>query len=51
MDKESSPQVSTSTKTPPNNSLYIVFKYVAIGTGILGIGFLIAILGFLLTQR
>lgn len=33
------------------NSLYIVFKYVVVGTGILGIGFLIAILGFVLTQK
>lgn len=31
--------------------LFIVFKYLSIGTGIAGIGILIAILGFLLTQH
>jgi hypothetical protein len=39
-----------SVPPKPNSSgtLFIVFKYVAIGMGILGVGLLIAIGGFLL---
>jgi preprotein translocase subunit Sss1 len=32
------------------SSLYVVFKCVAIGSGIIGIGFAIAIIGILLTS-
>ena len=32
-------------------SLFIIFKYVSIGMGIIGIGFIIAIGGYLLTYR
>ena len=42
---------SVSQKPTSSGSLFTVFKYVAIGTGILGIGFLIAVGGFLLGQK
>jgi hypothetical protein len=51
MDNQAPQQTSILTPAPKNNSLYIVFRYVVIGTGILGIGFLIAIGGFLLLQN
>ncbi len=44
-----SAQQSPGSQIPPKNSntLFAVFKYVTIGTGILGIGFLIALGGYL----
>ena len=33
-----------------NSSLYVVFKYVTIGTGIIGIGFLVVIVAYFLTH-
>lgn len=52
MEKESVAQASQSP-TPKSSagSLAIVFKYLAIGTGIAGIGILVAIGGFLLGQK
>jgi hypothetical protein len=38
---------SVLQKTTSSGSLATVFKYVGIGMGIIGIGFLIAILGYL----
>lgn len=40
-----------SSQKQTNNTLYIVFKYVAIGSGIIGIGFLIVFIGILLTSK
>ena len=51
MDNESNLESSVVTQKPKQGSLYTVFKYVSIGTGILGIGFLIALGGFLLAQN
>jgi hypothetical protein len=50
MDNESTLDSSATPPKPKQSSLYMVFKYVSIGTGILGIGFLIALGGFLLAQ-
>ena len=35
------------TKDNKENSLFINFKYITVGTGIIGIGFLVALLGYL----
>jgi len=52
MDNNPTTQTMTAVpEAPKQNSLYTVFKYVAVGTGILGIGFLIALGGFLLAQN
>lgn len=40
-----------SAEPSSQNSLYTVFRYIALGTGILGIGFLIALAGLLLTGK
>ena len=42
---------SVPAKSTSSGSLYTVFKYVSIGTGILGIGFLIALGGYLFAQK
>jgi hypothetical protein len=50
MDKESVAQVSGPA--PKSSSvLSVIFKYVTIGTGIVGIGILVAVAGFLLGQK
>jgi hypothetical protein len=55
MEKESVAQASASAPLDnpksSSNILAIIFKYVAIGTGIAGIGILMAVGGFLLGQR
>jgi hypothetical protein len=52
MKKESAAQVSQAPVPQKSSSvLATIFKYVAIGTGIVGIGFLIAIAGFLLARK
>jgi len=49
MEKESVAQASASQKSP--SVLVTIFKYLAVGTGILGVGILVAVVGFLLGQR
>ncbi len=48
-------QVPESSPAPPKStssgSLAVVFKYIVIGMGILGIGFLVALGGYLLAQK
>jgi hypothetical protein len=52
MDTENAPsQVPVPRKFTASGSLVVVFKYVVIGTGIIGIGFLIALGGYLLAQK
>jgi hypothetical protein len=51
MDRESVAQVSDTTPQKTSSTLATIFRYVAIGTGIAGIGILVAVGGFLLGQR
>lgn len=53
MDKEPVAQVPSipSAQKPNSSTLATIFKYVAIGTGIVGIGVLVAVGGFLLGQK
>lgn len=55
MDTESSVTQVSQPPTPPkpasSGSLATVFKYVVIGTGVLGIGFLIAVGGYLFAHK
>jgi hypothetical protein len=52
MEKESVAGTSqTPTPQKSSSTLAIIFKYLAIGTGIAGIGILVAVCGFLLGQR
>jgi len=52
MDKDSVAETSKSApQATSSNTLATIFKYVAIGTGIAGIGILVAVCGFLLGQR
>lgn len=50
-DQKVTETVSVSPKPNSSSSLYVVFKYLGIGMGILGIGFIIALVGYLFAQN
>jgi preprotein translocase subunit Sss1 len=51
MDNQPVEKLPKVPEISKQNSLYTVFKFVAIGTGIIGIGFIIAFLGLILTKK